>query len=40
MEATKALRLAAVAKFQRTNQDVAFRTVTAYFNLITAANKS
>jgi outer membrane protein len=39
VEATKALRLAAVAAFQRTNQDVAFRVVTAYFNLITAQER-
>jgi outer membrane protein TolC len=39
VEATKALRLAAAAAFQRTNQDVAFRTVTAYFNLITAQER-
>src|SRR5271165_3992336 len=39
VEASKALRLAAVAQFQRTNQDVAFRVVTAYFNLITAQER-
>ncbi len=33
VEASKALRLAAAAAFQRTNQEVAFRVVTAYFNL-------
>lgn len=36
LEASKALRLAAVAAFQRTNQDVAFRVITAYYNLVTA----
>jgi len=39
VEASKALRLAAAALFQRTNQDVAFRVVTAYFNLITAQER-
>ena len=39
VEASKALRLAAAAAFQRTNQDVAFRVVTAYFNLITAEER-
>lgn len=39
VEASKALRLAAAASFQRTNQDVAFRVVTAYFNLITALER-
>ncbi len=39
VEATKALRLAAAASFQRTNQDVAFRVVTAYFNLLTAQER-
>ncbi len=39
VEARKALRLAAAAAFQRTNQDVAFRVVTAYFNLITAEER-
>jgi len=39
VEASKALRLAAAASFQRTNQDVAFRVVTAYFNLITAQER-
>jgi outer membrane protein TolC len=39
VEASKALRLAAVAAFQRTNQDVAFRVVTAYFNLVTAQER-
>ena len=39
VEASKALRLAATASFQRTNQDVAFRVVTAYFNLVTAQER-
>jgi outer membrane protein TolC len=39
LEASKALRLAAAAGFQRTNQDVAFRVVSAYFNLITAQER-
>lgn len=39
VDAAKALRLAAAASFQRTNQDVAFRVVTAYFNLITAQER-
>jgi len=39
VEASKALRLAATAAFQRTNQDVAFRVVTGYFNLITAQER-
>jgi hypothetical protein len=39
VEASKALRLAAAAAFQRTNQDVAFRVVTDYFNLITAQER-
>jgi outer membrane protein TolC len=39
VEAGKAMRLAAVAGFQRTNQDVAFRVVTAFFNLITAQER-
>jgi len=39
VETSKALRLAATASFQRTNQDVAFRVVTAYFNLITAQER-
>ena len=39
VEAGKAARLAAVAVFQRTNQDVAFRVVTSYFNLITAQER-
>ena len=39
VEASKALRLAAAAVFQRVNQEVAFRVVTAYFNLITAQER-
>jgi len=39
VEASKALRLGAAAAFQRVNQDVAFRVVTAYFNLITAQER-
>ena len=39
VEASKARRLAAVAGFQWTNQDVAFRVVTDYFNLITAQER-
>jgi len=39
VEATKAIRLAAAAGFQRTNQDVAFRVVTAYYNLVTAQER-
>ena len=39
VDASKALRLAAAAGFQRTNQDVAFRVVSAYFNLITAQER-
>jgi outer membrane protein len=39
LESSKALRLAAVAAFQRTNQDVAFRVVTGYYNLLTAQER-
>lgn len=39
IEASKAIRLATVAVFQRTNQDVAFRVVTAYYNLLTAEER-
>ena len=39
VEASKALRLAATARFQRTNQDVAFAVVTAYFRLVTAQER-
>jgi len=39
VEASNAARLAAAATFQRTNQDVAFRVVTSYFNLITAQER-
>jgi outer membrane protein TolC len=36
LEASKAQRLAAVASFQRANQDVAYDVVAAYYNLVTA----
>jgi outer membrane protein TolC len=39
LEEGKALHLAAVASFQRVNQDVAFRVVTAYYNLVTAQER-
>lgn len=39
LEASKALRLAAAAAFQRTNQDVAFRVVTGYYKLVTAQER-
>ena len=39
VEASMALRLAAAAVFQRTNQDVAFRVVTGYFSLVTAEER-
>src|SRR5208282_2744780 len=39
LDSSKALRLAAVAAFQRTNQDVAFRVVTAYYGLLTAQER-
>jgi len=39
VEASKALRLAAAAAFQRANQDIAFRVVTGYFNLLTAQER-
>ncbi len=39
VDATKAARLAAAAMFQRTTQDVAFRVVTAYYNLLTAQER-
>jgi len=39
VEASKAIRLAAAAGFQRTNQAVAFRVVTAYYNVITAEER-
>lgn len=39
VEASKAIRLAKAAGFQRVNQDVAFRVVTDYFNLITAQER-
>jgi outer membrane protein TolC len=35
-EEGKSLRLAAIASFQQVNQDVAYRVVTAYYNLVTA----
>jgi len=39
VDATKAARLASAAMFQRTNQEVAFRVVTAYYNLLTAQER-
>jgi outer membrane protein TolC len=36
VESSKAQRLAAVASFQRANQDVAYDVVVAYYNLVTA----
>ena len=39
VDSSKALRLAAVAAFQRTNQDVAFRVVTAHYGLLTAQER-
>lgn len=39
LEAGKAQRLAAVAAFQRANQDVAFHVVTAYYDLLTARER-
>jgi outer membrane protein TolC len=36
LESSKAQRLAAVASFQRVNQDVAYDVVVAYYNLVTA----
>jgi outer membrane protein TolC len=39
MDANKAQRLAAVASFQRVNQDVAYDVVVAYYNLITAQER-
>ena len=39
MEASKAIAWPPRPGFQRTNQDVAFRVVTAYFNLITAQER-
>jgi outer membrane protein len=35
LESSKALRLASAAAFQRSNQDVAFHVVTAYYDLLT-----
>ena len=39
VEASKAIRLGAAAGFQRVNQDVAFRVVTSYYNLVTAQER-
>ncbi|WP_420236111.1 TolC family protein [Telmatobacter bradus] len=39
VESSKALRLAAAAAFQRTNQDVAFHVVRAYYDLLTAKER-
>ncbi len=39
LESSKALRFAAAATFQRTTQDVAYRVVVAYYNLVTAQEK-
>jgi outer membrane protein TolC len=39
VESSKALRLAAAAAFQRTNQDVAFHVVEAYYDLLTAEER-
>ena len=39
LESSKAQRLAAVAAFQRTSQDVAFHVVTAYYDLLTAKER-
>ena len=39
VESSKAHRLAAAAAFQRVNQDVAFRVVTAYYDLLTAEER-
>jgi outer membrane protein TolC len=39
LESSKALRLAAAATFQRANQDVAYKVVVAYYNLVTAQEK-
>ena len=39
LDASKAARLASAAMFQRTNQDVAFRVVTAYYSLLTAKER-
>jgi len=39
LDAAKSARLAAAAMFQRTNQDVAFRVVTGYYNLLAAQER-
>jgi outer membrane protein TolC len=39
LDASKAQRLAAVASFQRVNQDVAYDVVVAYYNLVTAQER-
>jgi outer membrane protein TolC len=39
LESSQARRLAAVASFQRVNQDVAFDVVVAYYNLLTAQER-
>lgn len=39
LESSKALRLAAAAAFQHANQDVAFRVVAAYYDLLTAQER-
>jgi outer membrane protein TolC len=39
LESSKAQRLAAVASFQRANQDVAYDVVVAYYNLVTAQER-
>ena len=39
LESSKALRFATAASFQRANQDVAYKVVVAYYNLLTAQEK-
>lgn len=39
LESSKALRFATAASFQRANQDVAYKVVVAYYNLVTAQEK-
>jgi len=39
LDASKAQRIAAVASFQRVNQDVAYDVVVAYYNLVTAQER-
>jgi outer membrane protein TolC len=39
LESSKALQLASAAAFQRSNQDVAFHVVTAYYDLLTAQER-